>query len=143
MNNRLLISSLAAALALAPFAAGAQTVTSGISAGAAEGSRTGGPVGAVLGGVAGGVIGGVSEGAHALQGAARWPTLQDYVREYQIPSHHYAGQLKPGVNVPKGVAIYPVPAQYGDSRLLFTVVNDQIVLIHPHTRRIIQIVSPA
>lgn len=144
MKSKLLIVSAILSALAAPAGAFADELTSGVQSGASEGARSGGPVGAVLGGVAGGVIGGVSGTWHVLTGApGQSYSLQQYVRSNGIQSHSFAGQVQPGMRVPKGIAMYRVPAQLGDSRLLFTVVNNEIVLVHPRSRRLLQIVSPA
>lgn len=145
IKAKLLTLGAALALIAAPAGAFADNLATGLQSGAAEGAKSGGPVGAVLGGVAGGVIGSVSGVGEALTGVAptHWPSLQQYVRDYHIPSHSYGGQVGVGTHIPKGVTLYVVPQQYGDTRLLFTVVNGEIVLVHPRSRRVVQLISPA
>lgn len=144
MKNKFLLGSALLALLLTPLAAEAQSLSSGVQSGAAEGARSGGPVGAVLGGVAGGVIGGVSGVGNAVFGASHWPTLQEYVREGNVPSQTIRGPVRVGARLPRGLTLYAVPPQFGvDSRYDFSVVNNEIVLVDSHSRRVVQVIPAA
>ncbi|WP_395664845.1 DUF1236 domain-containing protein [Methylocella sp.] len=170
MNTR--IFALGAALALAvPASAFANDPFSGMSQGYAAGQASGGPIGGLIGGAGGALVGGIEGGAQVLgagvgagaqvvgsganavgQGAqviagvapAQWPSLQSYVRQYHIPSSTSSKPVAASARIPKGVPLYVVPAEFHvHPRLLFTVVNGQIVLVDRSTRRIAQVVGPA
>ncbi|WP_374309928.1 DUF1236 domain-containing protein [Methylocella sp.] len=141
---------------LAPVAAFADDPISGMQYGWSEGERSGGPIGGLIGGAGGALVGGVAGGAQVVGGVvgggaqiltgvapAHWPSLQTYVHQYGIPTHSYSGPVAVGMRIPKGVPLYRVPEQYGDPRTLFTVVNNQVVIVHPGTRRVVQVLPAA
>jgi hypothetical protein len=138
--------ALAAALAITPAIALAQSqpsggavggATSGAAAGAVGGAVVGGPVGAVVGGVGGAVVG-------AIVGDAAEPKFRTYVVEQRVPSYTYAEPLAVGTVLPaQGVVYHRLPAEYGPnaSNYSYTVVNDRTVIVEPQTRRVIQIIE--
>ena len=134
--------ALAAALAITPAIAFAQSQPSGgavggATAGAVGGAVVGGPVGAVVGGVGGAVVG-------AIVGDAAEPKFRTYVVEQRVPSYTYAEPLAVGTVLPvQGVVYHRLPAEYGPnaSNYSYTVVNDRTVIVEPQTRRVIQIIE--
>ena len=135
--DRRLFGATAIALALGTFAAQAQGVPGGAAQGAREGERAAGPVGAVVGGVVGGVAGGVA----GVLGVDQRPRFRDYVIHEHLPSYRYPADVRVGVVLPpSGVEYYDIPAEYGVPGYRYTVVNDQVVLIDPRTRRIVEVI---
>ena len=136
---RRVIGTAAIAVALIlPVSAMAQGVPGGMERGAREGERAAGPVGAVVGGTVGAVVGGVA----GVLGVEQRPRFRQYVIREHRPSFVYSEQLAVGTVLPaEGVEYYEVPAEYGATKYRYTVVNDQVVLVEPGTRRIVQIVN--
>ncbi|MBP0580282.1 DUF1236 domain-containing protein [Labrys sp. LIt4] len=121
-----------------PAAAHAQGVMGGAQEGAESGNEKAGPVGGIVGGTVGAVTGGIN----GLLGIEQRPRFRKYVIERHIPSYRYEEPLNVGVVLPEeGVEYYDVPAAYGEVRYKYTVVNDEVVLVDPGTRRIVQIVE--
>jgi Protein of unknown function (DUF1236) len=131
---------LAGALALsvaAPATVHAQGVLNGAQNGAEQGSENGGPVGAVVGGTVGAVTGGIN----GLVGIKERPRFRQYVIEQHRPSFRYEDPVAVGTVLPDdGVQYYQVPAEYGSVPYRYTVVNDEVVLVDPGTRRIVEVV---
>lgn len=106
---------------------------SGAATGAVGGAIVGGPVGAVVGAGVGAVVGGMAE--------QQQPQFRTYVTTQKRPSYKYKEEVRTGVILPEsGVTYYEVPAEYGVRDYRYTVVNDQVVLVDPKTRRIVQVV---
>jgi Protein of unknown function (DUF1236) len=123
---------------LAPTAVYAQGVVGGASNGAEEGNKKAGPIGAVVGGAVGAVTGGVN----GLIGIEQRPRFREYVIAQHRPSFKYQHDVAVGVVLPAhGVEYYEVPSEYGASQYRYTVVDDQVVLVDPTTRRIVEIVQ--
>ena len=136
MRHQLLAASAVLVLLGAP-ALAQQTSGGGAAAGAATGAVggavVGGPVGAVVGGAAGAIVGGLAE--------QQQPRFRQYVVTQQRPSYRYTEEVRVGAVLPEsGVTYYEVPAEYGVREYRYTVVNDQVVLVDPRTRRVVQIV---
>ena len=105
----------------------------GAATGAVGGAVVGGPVGAVVGAGVGAIAGGLAE--------QQQPQFRTYVTTQKRPSYKYKEEVRTGVVLPEsGVTYYEVPAEYGVRDHRYTVVNDQIVLVDPKTRRIVQVV---
>jgi hypothetical protein len=133
----LLASALAFCLA-APASTYAQGVLKGAQNGAEQGSDNGGPIGAVVGGTVGAVTGGIN----GLVGIKEKPRFREYVVQQHRPSFVYEEPVAVGAVLPAdGVEYYDVPSQYGDVTYRYTVVNDEVVLVDPSTRRIVQVVQ--
>jgi hypothetical protein len=95
-------------------------------------------VGAIVGGTVGGVVGGVA----GLLGADQRPRFHRYVVEQHRPSYHYRGDVRVGEVLPEeGVTYYDIPPEYGVREYRYTIVNDEPVLVDPHTRRIVEVVE--
>ncbi|MDQ0390658.1 DUF1236 domain-containing protein [Labrys monachus] len=136
MNSYLIKGALFVAL-LAPVGAYAQGVIEGSSNGIEEGNKKAGPVGAVVGGAVGAVTGGVN----GLLGIDQRPRFRQYVVTEHRPSFRYDEDVEVGtVLPPDGVEYYEVPPEYGVTRYRYTVVNDQVVLVDPSTRSVVEIV---
>lgn len=134
MRNQFLaataVLALMAAPALAQSGGGAAT---GAATGAVGGAVVGGPVGAVVGAGVGAIAGGLAE--------QQQPKFRQYVVTQGRPSYRYTDEVRVGAVLPEsGVTYYEVPNDYGVREYRYTVVNDQVVLVDPRTRRIVQVV---
>ena len=140
---RLSISALAVAgLVLVSQGASAQGVERGAREGAREGERIGGPAGGVIGGIVGGVVGGAQGAVDGILGRDARPRFRGYVTEQRRPSYVYTSELRPGVILPEdGPAYYDAPDEFGLRTYRYTVVNGQVVIVDPMTRRIVDIVE--
>ena len=91
-----------------------------------------------------GAIAGAIEGAAIATGAVvpyeqRAP-LREYVVRENRPSYRYDDEVVVGRELrPGAYESYPVPEQYGVSEHHYAIVNDRVVVFHPHTRRIIHV----
>ena len=136
MRNQILAATAVLALMAAP--ALAQSSGGG---GAAAGAATGAVGGAVVGGLVGAVVGagvGATTGGLAEQ---QQPKFRQYVVTQSRPSYRYSDELRVGAVLPEsGVTYYEVPQEYGVSNYRYTVVNGEVVLVEPRTRRIVQVV---
>jgi len=138
MTNTMLKYSVLAIALLAPVAVQAQGVLPGAKSGAEQGNDAAGPAGAIVGGAVGAVTGGIN----GLLGIEQRPRFRQYVIREHRPSFVYSEQLAVGAVLPvEGVEYYEVPPEYGVTKYRYTVVNDQVVLVEPGTRRIVQIVN--
>jgi hypothetical protein len=122
-----------------PFTAQAQGITGGAARGAEEGGAAAGPLGAAVGGVVGGVTGGVA----GLIGVDQRPRFREYVVREHIPSYTFGEPVTVGTVLPLGgVALYTIPRQFGvPPTYRYAVVNDEVVLVEPTTRRIVQVID--
>jgi hypothetical protein len=105
---------------------------------AAAGAAVGGAVGAAVGGAigaAGAVVGGIT-------GAMR-PRFYHYVEERRIPSYRWTGHehVIVGDVLPPDVVYYDVPPEYGVREYRYTVVDNEPVLVDPHTRRVVEVID--
>jgi Protein of unknown function (DUF1236) len=122
-----------------PLTAQAQGITGGAAQGAQQGGEAAGPVGAAVGGVVGGVTGGVA----GLLGVDQRPRFRDYV----MREHRSAYRLREPVTVgmvlpPEGVTFYAIPREFGvPLSYRYAVVNDEVVLVDPVTREIVDVVD--
>jgi hypothetical protein len=134
MRMNILAATAVLALMSAPaFAQSGGGAAAGAATGAVGGAVVGGPVGAVVGGVGGAIVGGLAE--------QQQPQFRQYVVTQGRPSYRYQEEVRVGAVLPaQGVTYYEVPNQYGVERYRYTVVNDEVVLVDPGTRRIVQIV---
>jgi hypothetical protein len=91
-----------------------------------------------------GAIAGAIEGAAIATGAVvpyeqRAP-LREYVVRENRPSYRYDDEVVVGRELrPGAYESYPVPEQYGVPEHHYAIVNDRVVVFHPHTRRIIHV----
>ncbi|MGH1589620.1 DUF1236 domain-containing protein [Methylobacterium phyllosphaerae] len=135
---KLLVPVTAAAMLVASFAAHAQGTLPGAARGAAEGGAAAGPVGAAVGagvGAATGTVGGIL-------GVDERPRFRSYVEGRHYPSYRYREDVRVGAVLPEdGVTYYDVPSEYHvRPGYRYTIVNDEPVLVDPHTRRIVEVV---
>lgn len=132
------IQTLLICAALVPMGAQAQGIVGGAARGAEEGGRAAGAPGAVVGGAVGGVVGGVA----GLLGIDQRPRFREYVVQEHRPSYRWDKRVVVGATLPTaGIEYWEVPDQYGVRNYRYTIVNDQIVLVDPHTHRIVQIIE--
>lgn len=134
MRTRILAATAVLALMSAPaFAQSGAGPATGAATGAVGGAIVGGPVGAVVGGAAGAIVGGLAE--------QQQPRFRQYVVTQGRPSYRYQEDVRVGAVLPSnGVTYYEVPDEYGVQNYRYTVVNDQVVLVDPGSRRIVQVV---
>ena len=122
-----------------PFAAQSQGIAGGAAQGAQQGGEAAGPLGAAVGGAVGGVAGGVA----GLLGVDQRPRFRDYV----IREHRSVYRLREPVTVgtvlpPEGVTFYAIPREFGvPPSYRYAVVNDEVVLVDPVTREIVDVVD--
>ena len=137
MNVYILKCCLVSLSLLLPVGAHAQGIVNGANEGAQQGGNAAGPVGAVVGGAVGAVTGGIN----GLIGIDMTPRFRRYVVEQHRPSYHVEETVTVGAVLPaEGVEYYEAPAEYGVTEYRYTVVNDEVVLVEPQTRKIVQIV---
>lgn len=133
---------LAAAVAMLPITALAQTT--GGAAGGAGGAdaATGGSAGAGAAGPSGGGTGEAGGAAGGSISRDMAPRFRAYVIQQQVPSYSYREDVRVGAVLPEGGVTYrEVPAEYGVSGYRYTIVNDQPVIVEPRTRRVIQVIE--
>jgi Protein of unknown function (DUF1236)/Glycine zipper len=134
MRNRFLMAAAVLALTGAPaLAQSGGGAAAGAATGAVGGAVVGGPVGAVVGAGAGAVAGGLAE--------QQQPRFRQYVVTQGRPSYRVQEEVRVGAVLPSsGVTYYEVPAEYGVQNYRYTIVNDQVVLVDPGSRRVVQVV---
>ncbi|MGO9432345.1 DUF1236 domain-containing protein [Rhodoblastus sp.] len=138
MKNRIIGFAALAAIALAPVGAYAQGIERGAAQGADEGGRDAGPVGAVVGGAVGAATGAVG----GLLGVDQRPRFHEYVRREHVRSYRLDEPVRVGAVLPESdVEYYPVPREFGPTPYRYTVVDDEPVLVDPHTHRIVQVIE--
>ena len=129
MNNRFVVSLIAASL-LASGAAYAQSTTAtGAANGAAAGGSVAGPVGAAVGGTVGAAVGAGLEIPNAVITS---------IQGERVPSVTVRERVVVGEPLPPTVELRTVP-RYTEYR--YAVVNDQRVIVDPRTRRVIRIID--
>ncbi|PSC05248.1 hypothetical protein SLNSH_09900 [Alsobacter soli] len=138
MKAKLLSAAALAAMIAMPVAAQAQSsggAAAGATAGAVGGAVVGGPVGAVVGGATGAVVGGTLAGADETR-------FKEYVVREHRPSVRVKEKVAVGATLPSTVEYYEVPASVGvKTTYRYAVVNDQTVLVDPHTHKIVQVID--
>lgn len=138
MNIAILKSGFVSLVLLLPVGAYAQGIVNGANEGAQQGGNAAGPVGAIVGGAVGAVTGGIN----GLIGIDMTPRFHRYVVEQHRPSYRVEETVTVGTVLPaEGVEYYEAPAEYGVTQYRYTVVNDEVVLVEPRTRKIVQIVQ--
>jgi hypothetical protein len=139
MTGRSILLASALAFCLTTTASAyAQGVLPGAKNGAEQGNDAAGPVGGVVGGAVGAVTGGIN----GLIGIKEKPRFKQYVIEQHPQSFRYDDPVAVGSVLPSGgVQYYEVPAEYGHVNYRYAVVNDEVVLVDPSTRQIVQIVQ--
>jgi hypothetical protein len=119
-----------------PLTAQAQGITGGAAQGAQQGGEAAGPVGAAVGGVVGGVTGGVA----GLLGVDQRPRFRDYVMREHRSAYRLREPVTVGILPPEGITFYAIPREFGVP-LSYAVVNDEVVLVDPVTREIVDVVD--
>jgi hypothetical protein len=147
--RKIILGAALAAMALStPLAAQAQVVqgtVNGAAAGAAEGSEAAGPIGGLVGGAVGAGVG-AAAGAVGTAGAILGVDERPRFREYAATRPSYAwegGEVRVGTVLPRrGVVFYPVPREYHvASRYRYSRINDQVVIVDPRSRRIVEVIE--
>lgn len=129
MRTRYLLALLAAT-AIAPSVAFAQGNTvGGAIGGAAIGGVVGGPVGAVVGAGIGGTVGAATEPPEGVV---------TYVQRERTPSVVVRERVSVGEPLPETVVVHKVP-QHDD--YAYAVVNNERVIVEPHSRKVIKIIK--
>ena len=119
MRNKLLAIAAIGGCLVAPFAAQAQGVTTGM----VRGDH---------------VIDTDEEGIAVDQR----PAFREYIVRERVPNYTIPDRVIVGGVLPEsGVTYYDVPQTYGVTPYRYTVVNGQTVLVEPRTRRIVQVVE--
>ena len=119
MRNKLLAIAAIGGCLVAPLAAQAQGVTTGMVRG-------------------GHVIVTDEEGIAVDQR----PAFREYIVRERVPNYTIPDRVIVGGVLPEsGVTTYDVPQTYGATPYRYTVVNGQTVLVEPRSRRIVQVVE--
>jgi Protein of unknown function (DUF1236) len=129
-----------AALAALPVTAQAQGVPGGAARGAEEGGQIGGAAGAAVGGVVGGVTGGVA----GILGIDQRPRFREYVIREHRSVYRLHEPLSVGMVLPPDAPItfYTIPREFGVlPAYRYAVVNDEVVLVEPASREIVDIID--
>jgi Protein of unknown function (DUF1236) len=138
MRNVGAIAALVGLFAL-PLTAQAQGIPGGAARGAEEGGQAAGPPGAAVGAVVGGVTGGVA----GLLGIDQRPRFREYVIREHRSAYRPSEPVEVGTVLPEtGVALYTIPREFGVAPgYRYAVVNDEVVLVEPRTRKIVEVVD--
>jgi hypothetical protein len=84
----------------------------------------------------------ITGGIDGLIGIKEMPRFKQYVIEQHPQTFRYQDQVAVGVVLPPdGAQYYEVPPEYGHVTYRYAVVNDEVVLVDPSTRRIVQTVQ--
>ncbi|MBI5262265.1 MAG: DUF1236 domain-containing protein [Bradyrhizobium sp.] len=74
--------------------------------------------------------------------AEQRPAFREYVVRERVPSFTIPDRVVVGAVLPEmGVTYYDVPQRFGATRLRYTVVNGETVLVEPRTRRIVEVLD--
>jgi hypothetical protein len=66
--------------------------------------------------------------------------LREYVVRENRPSYRYDDEVVVGRELRQGpYESYPVPEHYGVREHHYAIVNNRVVVFHPHTRRVIHV----
>jgi hypothetical protein len=144
MGNMQNMRNFAATVAVAGLFAFPLTVQAqGISGGAARGAEQGGEAAGPLGAGVGGVVGGVTGGVAGLLGVDQRPRFHEYVVREHVSSYRFGEPVTVGrVLPPAGVKLYAIPHEFGvPPEYRYAVVNDEVVLVEPSTRRIVDVID--
>lgn len=129
MKTRLLMSIVAASVALPTLAFAQGSTITGTAGGAAVGAVVGGPVGAVVGGTVGAAVGMAAEPPREVI---------TYVQRERVPSVAVQERVVVGEPLPTTVRLRAVPKH---SEFSYAVVNNQRVIVEPKTRKVIRIIE--
>ncbi|GAC1331885.1 MAG: hypothetical protein NVSMB20_02650 [Bradyrhizobium sp.] len=93
----------------------------------------------VAGAVAGALVGAAVATGAIVPYEHRAP-LREYVVRENRPSYVYDDEVVVGRELRPGpYESYPVPERYGVPEHHYAVVNNRVVIFHPHTRRVIHV----
>jgi hypothetical protein len=140
MKSKLILTTALFSSLLISGAALAQGTVRGAEEGAHAGAHAAGPVGAIVGGAVGAATGTVG----GILGVNERHHFHDYAVRERGSRHvyHYDNDVRVGVVLPEsGVTYYEVPAEYHDPGYRYAYVNDQTVIVDPHTRRVVEVVE--
>jgi hypothetical protein len=127
MNNRFVVTLIAASLLTSGAAFAQSTTGRGAAEGAARGGEVGGPVGAIVGGTVGAAVGAAVEIPNAV--------INSIPRDRSVVVRE---RVVVGEPLPETVVLRPVP-RYKEYR--YAVVNDRRVIVEPRTRRVVRIID--
>jgi hypothetical protein len=117
-----LLAGVITALALCPAVSLAQSPA---EQGYNEGYRAGGPIGGLIGGAAG--------------TAVELPAdVLGFVTGHPRPYQRVEEQIVIGEPLPSRVHVYVIPS---DRRYAYAYVNDERIIVDPHTRRVVRIIE--
>lgn len=136
--KRFLLPIAATLMLAAPLAVHAQGTIPGAERGAAEGGAAAGTIGGIVGGAVGAATGTVG----GILGVEDRPRFRSYVQERGYRSYRYGEDVRVGAVLPEvGVTYYDVPAEYHvRPGYRYTIVNEDTVIVDPHTHRIVEVV---
>ena len=122
-----------------PLTAQAQGIPGGAARGAEQGGDAAGPLGAAVGGVVGGVAGGVA----GVLGVDQRPRFREYVIGEHIPSSRTSQSVTVGTVLPSsGITLYVIPPEFKvPSEYRYAMVNDEVILVEPRSRRIVEVID--
>jgi hypothetical protein len=93
----------------------------------------------VAGAIAGAIVGAAVATGAIVPYEHRAP-LREYVVRESRPSYVYDDEVVVGRELRSGpYESYPVPERYGVPEHHYAVVNNRVVVFHPHTRRVIHV----
>ncbi len=93
----------------------------------------------VAGAVAGAILGAAIATGAIVPYEHREP-LREYVVRENRPSYRYDDEVVVGRELRHGpYDSYPVPERYGVRAHHYAIVNNRVVVFHPHTRRVIHV----
>ena len=93
----------------------------------------------VAGAVAGAIVGAAIATGAIVPYEHREP-LREYVVRENRPSYRYDDEVVVGRELRHGpYESYPVPEHYGVREHHYAIVNNRVVVFHPHTRRVIHV----
>lgn len=93
----------------------------------------------VAGAVAGAIVGAAIATGAIVPYEHREP-LREYVVRENRPSYRYDDEVVVGRELRHGpYESYPVPEHYGVREHHYAIVNNRVVIFHPHTRRVIHV----
>ena len=127
-------------LAALPLTAQAQ----GIPGGAAGGAKAGGQIGGAAGAAVGGAVGGVTGGVAGILGIDQRPKFREYVIREHRSVYRLHEPLSVGMVLPPDAPItfYTIPREFGvPPAYRYAVVNDEVVLVEPASREIVDIID--
>lgn len=142
MQKRIGIA-IAVTLLASPLPVLGQGAIPGAERGARGGGAVGNDVGGAVGGAVGGIVGGVTGAVGGILGVEAVPRFREYVVREGRSAYHVTEEIRPGMILPReDVVFYQVPPEFGvPPSYRYTVVNDQIILVEPRTRKVVQIID--